>query len=88
MTILTSNHPLAPNVASEYDASCKQDEQGLWHIGNGVTQRDFDEALADLIARGAKPMTTGKNEAYARLQSEGFADPVRRDDTPGTKQDR
>lgn len=87
MAALTSTQPLSPNVACEYGAACKQDDQGVWHIGNGVTQQDFDEALADLIASGAKPMTAGKNEAYARLQSEGFADPVRRDHTPVTKQD-
>ena len=87
MAALTSAHPLAPNVACEYDAACKQDAQGVWHIGNGVTQQDFDEALSDLIACGAKPMATGKDVDYDRLQSEGCSDPVLRDNTPVTKQD-
>ena len=73
MATITSTHPLSPNVACEYGAACKQDDQGVWHIGNGVTQRYFDEALADLIACNAKPMTSGVNKAYMQLQSEGHA---------------
>jgi hypothetical protein len=72
MSALTSTHPLSPNVAAEYGAACAQDEHGVWHIGNGVTQQDFDEALADLIAINATPMTKGRNEAYERIQSEGY----------------
>ena len=73
MSVLTSTHELSPNVAAEYDAACKQDDQGVWHIGNGVTQQDFDEALADLIACGAKPITSARNAAYINIQSEGHA---------------
>ncbi len=70
MTALTTTNPLAPNVAACYGASCKLVD-GVYVIGNGVTQEDFDEALADLVARGAKPIKCGGKAAYDRLQSEG-----------------
>jgi hypothetical protein len=72
MTALTTTNPLAPNVAAEYGASCVRDDQGVYHIGNGVTQQDFDEALADLVAAGAVPQIGQRSAAYDNIQSEGF----------------
>lgn len=71
MQALTTTNPLAPNVAAEYGASCNQDVHGVYHIGNGVTQQDFDDALADLVAGGAKPINMLQKAVYDRLQSEG-----------------
>ena len=68
---MQTTNPLAPNVAAEFGCSCKQDANGVWHIGNGLDQADFDEALADLIACGAKLMIGKGNAAYDALQSEG-----------------
>lgn len=73
MRALTTTNPLAPNVAACYRAPCKLVD-GVYIIGDGVTQEDFDEALADLVACGAKPIKCGGNAAYDRLQSEGFGD--------------
>ena len=36
MQALTTTNLLAPNVAAEYGASCNQDVNGVYHIGNGV----------------------------------------------------
>ena len=68
MSLHTTN-PLAPNVAAEFGASCHQDVAGVYHIGNGVTQQDFDEALEDLV--GAKPLDITKQSNYDDVQSEG-----------------
>jgi hypothetical protein len=72
MQALKTTNPLAPNVAAEYGASCNQDANGVYHIGNGVTQQDFDDALADLVACGAKPINMARKAAYDNLQSEGY----------------
>lgn len=72
MSKLTTINPLAPNVAAEYGASCHQDVHGVYHIGNGVTQQDFDDALADLVAGHAKPLDMAQKAPYDKLQSEGF----------------
>ena len=68
---LQTTHELAPNVAAEYGASCHQDANGVYHIGNGVTQQDFDDALAELVAAGATPIDMVRKAAYDNLQSEG-----------------
>ena len=71
MTALTTTNPLAPNVAAEYGAIIKMID-GVYHIYNGVTQQDFDEALADLVASGAKPINRVAQNAVDKIQSEGF----------------
>jgi uncharacterized iron-regulated membrane protein len=68
---LTTTNPLAPNVAAEYGASCHQDATGVYHIRNGVTQQDFDEALAYLVKANAKPLNMARKALYDNLQSEG-----------------
>ena len=74
MIALTTTNPLAPNVAAEYGASCHQDENGVYHIGNGVSQEDFDDVINDWDARGVqpKPINMARKAAYDNLQSEGF----------------
>ena len=73
MQALTTTNPLAPNVAAEYRASCHQGVDGVYHIGNGVTQQDFDDVINDWAARGVepKPINMARKAAYDRLQSEG-----------------
>lgn len=73
MQTLTTTNPLAPNVAAEYGASCKQDENGVYHIGNGVTQEEFDEVINEWAASGfqPKPINMARKAAYDNLQSEG-----------------
>ena len=73
MQALTTNNPLAPNVAAEYGASCNQDMHGVYHIGNGVSQQDFDDVIDDWAARGVqpKPINMARKAAYDHLQSEG-----------------
>lgn len=73
MKALTTTNPLAPNVAAEYGASCNQDVNGVYHIGNGVTQEDFDEIINDWAASGVqpKPINMAFKAAYDNLQSEG-----------------
>lgn len=73
MQKLTTTNPLAPNVAAEFGASCHQTVDGVYHIGNGVSQRDFDEVLADWAAAGVtpKPINMARKAAYDNIQSEG-----------------
>ena len=73
MQALTTTNPLAPNVASEYGASCHQDVTGVYHIGNGVSQEDFDDVVNDWATRGVqpKPINMARRAAYDNLQSEG-----------------
>lgn len=68
---LTSKHPLAPNVAYELGASCNQDAEGFFHVGNGVTQKDFDSILKSLLAAGARPLNILRQKKYDNVQSEG-----------------
>lgn len=65
---LKTTNPQAPNVAAEYGASCHQDAHGVYHIGNGVSQQDFDDALADLAGT---PLNMKQRAVYDKLQSEG-----------------
>lgn len=73
MQALTTTNPLAPNVAAEYGASCHQDTNGVYHIGNGVTQQDFDDVINDWAQSGVnpKPINMARKAAYDNLQSEG-----------------
>ena len=71
MNALTTKNPLAPNVAAEFGAIIKMID-GVYHVYNGVTQQDFDEALDDLIASGAKPLNRAAQNAVYKIQSEGF----------------
>ena len=68
---LTTTNPLAPNVAAEFGAIIKMID-GVYHIYNGVTQRDFDEALADLVASGVKPLNRTAKNTINNIQSEGY----------------
>lgn len=70
MTLTTTNE-LAPNVAAEFGAIIKMID-GVYHIYNGVTQQDFDEALADLVASGARPLNRAAKNVIDNIQSEGF----------------
>lgn len=70
-----STNPLAPTVAREYGVRCAVtsrpgEEKTEWTID--VCQRDFDEALAEMVAEGRQPHDATKAAAYDRLQSEGF----------------
>lgn len=69
MTLTTTN-PLAPNVAAEFGAIIKMID-GAYHICNGVTQQDFDEVLAELVASGAKPLNRAAQNTIDNIQSEG-----------------
>ena len=73
MQALTTTNPLAPNVAAEYGASCHQDANGVYHIGNGVTQQDFDDVITDRDASDVHPtpINMARRAAYDALQSEG-----------------
>jgi len=69
-----STNPLAPTVAREYGVRCavtsRPGEQTEWTID--VCQRDFDEALAEMVAEGRVPHDAARAKAYDSLQSEGF----------------
>ena len=70
MCLKTTNQ-LAPNVAAEYGASCHQDADGIYHIGNGVSQQDFDDALIDFAGATPKTLSLKQRALYDKLQSEG-----------------
>lgn len=68
----TSNHELAPMAARQFDASYKTVD-GVTHVGNGVTQQELDDMIAELVAEGNKPSKID----YAALKnamSEGHGD--------------
>lgn len=64
---MQSRHPRAPEVAREFGAMCKLID-GMYHIYNGVTQEEFDDALAELEAAGPAKINYA---AYDHIQSEG-----------------
>jgi hypothetical protein len=64
-----STHELAPMAARQFGADYRT-TNGVTCVGNGVTQQELDEMIAELVAEGNKPSAIDF-KALALLQTEG-----------------